>query len=313
MSISGKIGNIGYYNLQQKAFIGGAVGICKLLKDNGALIVYCLQSESGQNYFHSLIKASSHANITVEDIRKIEIRLPENDGEYKKLERFFHDIDKLITLHQRKHFYRNRRLDNGDVIMGDIKSTNDWEQRKLKDCVTYRRGSFPQPYGKKEWYGGDDSMPFVQVADVADDMKLVEKTKNTISKIAQPMSVYVPVNSVVVTLQGTIGRVALTQYGAFFDRTVLFFDSYKQNTDKLFWAIIIQNKFESESKRAPGGTIKTITKEALSDFDLLLPKNDEQIKLSRMFDCLNKLITLHQRKLEKLKNVKSALLEKMFV
>ena len=102
VSISGKIGNIGYYNLQQKAFIGGAVGICKLLKDNGALIVYCLQSESGQNYFHSLIKASSHANITVEDIRKIEIKLPKNDVEYKKLERFFHDIDKLITLHQRE-------------------------------------------------------------------------------------------------------------------------------------------------------------------------------------------------------------------
>ena len=71
ISISGKIGNIGYYRLSDRAFIGGAVGICKLLKDNGRLMVYSLQSESGQEYFHSLIKASSHANITVEDIRNV--------------------------------------------------------------------------------------------------------------------------------------------------------------------------------------------------------------------------------------------------
>ena len=257
------------------------------------------------------------------DFLKIEIYAPKWT-EQKKIGDVFKYLDSLITLHQRKYdklvdvkkSLLEKMFPQGDETTPKIRFkgfTETWEQRKLKECVTYRRGSFPQPYGKKEWYGGDGAMPFVQVADVSDDLKLVEKTKNTISKIAQPMSVYVPANSVVVTLQGTIGRVALTQYGAFFDRTVLFFDAYKQNTDKLFWAIIIQNKFENESKRAPGGTIKTITKEALSDFDLLLPENDEQIKLSRMFDKLNSLITLHQRKLEKLKNIKSALLEKMFV
>lgn len=102
ISISGKIGNVGYYNLKDKAFIGGAVGICKLLEDNGKLLVYALQSGEGQAYFRSLIKASSHANITVEDIRKIEIKLPKSQHEYKMLEHFFHNLNNLITLHQRK-------------------------------------------------------------------------------------------------------------------------------------------------------------------------------------------------------------------
>lgn len=190
--------------------------------------------------------------------------------------------------------------------------TDDWEQRKLSDCATYRRGSFPQPYGKKEWYDGEQAMPFVQVADVSDNMKLVDSTKQKISKLAQPMSVFIPKNSVVVTLQGTIGRVAITQYDAFLDRTVLFFDNYKNKTNKKFWSYIIKNKFIEEAKHAPGGTIKTITKEALSDFDLNIPNYEEQNKLGSLFEKIDDLITLHQRKYEQLLKYKNAMINNMF-
>ena len=102
ISISGKIGNVGYYGLKTKAFIGGAVGICKLKEDIGSMLVYALQSEAGQTYFRSLIKASSHANITVEDIRNIIIKLPHNERESQKVAEYFCNLDHLITLHQRK-------------------------------------------------------------------------------------------------------------------------------------------------------------------------------------------------------------------
>ena len=176
----------------------------------------------------------------------------------------------------------------------------DWEQRKLGEVAKYRRGSFPQPYGNKEWYGGDGAMPFVQVADVTDEMNLVTDTKLKISKKAQPMSVYAEKNSVLVTLQGSIGRVAITQYGAFVDRTVLIFEEYNEQIDNAFWAYIIKQKFIEEARKAPGGTIKTITKEALSGFDLTLPSYDEQVKLGIYFQSLDSLITLHQRQDQKL-------------
>ena len=140
-------------------------------------------------------------------------------------------------------------------------------------------------------------MPFVQVADVGNDMKLVNETKQKISKVAQPMSVFIPKQSVIVTLQGTIGRVAITQYDAYLDRTVLYFDSYKNSINKNFWSYIIKNKFLEEAKSAPGGTIKTITKEVLSNFDLKMPlKVNEQDKIGDLFTNLDNLITLHQRK-----------------
>ena len=169
----------------------------------------------------------------------------------------------------------------------------DWEQRKLSDCAGFRRGSFPQPYGNKDWYDGEGAMPFVQVADVSSDMRLVKDTKQKISKLAQPMSVFAEKGSVLVTLQGSIGRVAITQYGAFVDRTVLIFDKYKDDIDKRFWAYIIKEKFEDEARKAPGGTIKTITKEVLSDFNLMLPCYAEQSKVADYLIDLDHLITLH--------------------
>ena len=103
ISISGRIGNVGLYSLDSKAFIGGAVGICKLKDiEDGKTALYELLAPTGQRYFNSLIKVSSHANITVEDIRQIEVLLPKNNDEKVKLNRYFENLDHLITLHQHK-------------------------------------------------------------------------------------------------------------------------------------------------------------------------------------------------------------------
>ena len=110
------------------------------------------------------------------------------------------------------------------------------------------------------------------------------------------MSVLAEKNTVLVTLQGSIGRVAITQYEAFIDRTVLIFEKYKDEIDKFFRACIIKQKFIDEAQKAPGGTIKTITKEVLSNFDLSIPSYKEQQQIGTYLRNLDSLITLHQRK-----------------
>lgn len=190
--------------------------------------------------------------------------------------------------------------------------TESWVDKKLGEYAKYRRGSFPQPYGKKEWYGGEDSMPFVQVIDVTDNLTLVNDTKQKISKQAQPKSVLAPEGTVIVTLQGSIGRVAITHYDAYVDRTLLIFESYNFPTHVGFWAYTIQNKFEIERKKAPGGTIKTITKEALSSFEISLPSLPEQTAIGSFFQYIDQLIRLQQRKLEVLKEQKKTYLKLLF-
>ena len=187
-----------------------------------------------------------------------------------------------------------------------------WESYRLSEYSNYRRGSFPQPYGNKEWYGGDNAMPFVQVVDVLENLRLVADTKQKISTLAQPMSVFVPSDSVIVTLQGSIGRVAITQYDAYVDRTILIFEDYISQTNKEFWAYTIRNKFEIESQKAPGGTIKTITKEALSDFKVSIPEYTEQSAIGSLFRTLDDLLASYKENLANYQSLKATMLSKMF-
>ena len=282
-----------------------------------------LYLEHSLAFLQSIYRGASIKHPSMNDVLSMQISIP-HIQEQREIETWFANLDNLITLHQRKYDkltnVKKSMLEkmfpkNGSNVP-EIRFkgfTEAWEQRKLGNVANYRRGSFPQPYGKSEWYDGDGAMPFVQVADVSDEMNLVENTKQKISMLAQPMSVFAGKNTVLVTLQGSIGRVAITQYGAFVDRTVLIFEKYKEKIDTTFWAYIVKQKFIDEARKAPGGTIKTITKEALSDFDLSIPNYKEQQQIGTFFKQLDNLITLHQRELEKLKNIKKSCLENMFV
>lgn len=162
---------------------------------------------------------------------------------------------------------------------------NGVEFKTLGDIATYRRGSFPQPYTNTSFYGGEDAMPFVQVADIEDDgFKLKDKTKQTISKIAQPKSIFVPKGTVICSIQGTIGRVAITQYDSYVDRTIAIFESLNNKIDKKFFAYCIEVKFEVEKQFARGSTLKTITKEEFAKFCIPVPPLEVQCEIVRILD-----------------------------
>lgn len=284
-------------------------------------------SMTKSNYFLDQIsndmQGSTRTRTSISKIRKMNIPTP-SLKEQKRIGDYFEQLDTLITLHQRKlkklkdlklsylsEFFPKEGEKYPKLRFKGF--TDAWEQRKLGELAQYRRGSFPQPYGKEEWYDGDGAMPFVQVVDVTDQLELAEKTKQRISRRAQPMSIFVSKGSVIVTLQGSIGRVAITQYDCFVDRTLLIFERYNKPINEVFWAYTIQMKFDIEKEKAPGGTIKTITKEALTDFIVSLPSLEEQQKIGNFFNNLDNLITLHQRKLEKIENIKKAYLNEMFI
>lgn len=159
------------------------------------------------------------------------------------------------------------------------------ELKPLEDVASFRRGSFPQPYGNSEWYDGDGCMPFVQVADVDDfGYRLHKNTKQQISKLAQQKSVFVEAGTVIVSLQGTIGRVALTQYDCYVDRTLAIFTKYKVAVNKKYFAYQLKAKFDLEKEFARGSTLKTITKEEFSKFQIPIPSIEEQNRIVSLLD-----------------------------
>ena len=194
----------------------------------------------------------------------------------------------------------------------EFQNDGEWKEDTLENIATFRRGSFPQPYGLPEWYDDENGMPFIQVYDVGDDLRLKDKTKNRISTLGAEKSVYIPEGTLIVTLQGSIGRVAITQYDAYIDRTLLIFESFQLPMDKMFFARAIQNLFDLEKEKAPGGIIKTITKKALSAFKVRCPGVDEQQKIADCLSSVDEMIAAQARKVEALQAHKKGLMQQLF-
>lgn len=265
----------------------------------------------------------SRGGLNKKIISELHATIP-NIDEQKIIGMFFQKLDHLINTQQKKlektktlkSAYLTEMFPNEGELKPRLRFSGfrlAWEKYQLGEVAHYRRGAFPQPYGYEKWYNGNNSQPFVQVVDVTNQLKLAHKTKQRISKLAQPFSVFVPAGRIIVTLQGSIGRVAITQYDSYIDRTLLVFENFIKKIDLTFWAYTIQQLFEIEKKKAPGGTIKTITKEALSNFYITLPTEQEQTKIGNFFKLLDNKIALEQKKLDKLKNIKQAYLNEMFI
>jgi type I restriction enzyme S subunit len=187
----------------------------------------------------------------------------------------------------------------------------EWIEDTLINIAGFRRGSFPQPYGLPEWYDDINGIPFIQVYDVGEDFRLKPQTKNKISKLGAEQSVFIPKGTLIITIQGSIGRVAITQYEAYIDRTLLLFEEFYIELDKTFFAYLLFLLFEIEKLKAPGGIIKTITKEVLSQFVVKLPSPKEQQKIAACLSSLDEVITTESQKLDLLNDHKKGLLQNL--
>lgn len=189
--------------------------------------------------------------------------------------------------------------------------TEKWKEVQLGEMSEFRRGSFPQPYGLKKWYDDINGHPFVQVYDVSTNFKLKENTKRRISELAAEQSVFAEKGTIVLTIQGSIGRIAKIQYDAYVDRTLLIFQKFKFAIDKYYFMMIIQKLFEYEEHRAVGGTIKTITKEKLSKFKIHLPSFEEQQKIASILYSADKEIENLNDQLSFFNEQKKGLMQKL--
>jgi len=183
----------------------------------------------------------------------------------------------------------------------------DWQVKTLDEVAQFRRGSFPQPYGNPEWFD-ENGFPFVQVFDIDDNGKLKSSTKSRISKAGAEKSVFIPCGSLIVSLQGSIGRVAITQYDAYVDRTILIFTDYQKDLDREYFSLLIGDLFSRQGEVADGGVIKTITKQTLKDFSIKIPPLNEQKRMSKVVFALNRHISLYKKKLLKGNFLKQSLM-----
>lgn len=236
--------------------------------------------------------------------------------EQKRISALFSDLDNLITLHQRKleklknlkeaylsemfpkegEKYPKRRFDG---------FTEAWEQRKLGELgsVAMNKRIF------KDQTRESGDVPFYKIGtfgrepDAYISRKLFEEYK---AKYPYP-----EVGDILISASGSIGRtVEYTGEDEYFQDSNIVWVKHDGRIDnsflKQFYKIV-------EWEGLEGSTIKRLYNKNILETLICLPKLEEQQRIGTFFANIDKLITLHQRKLEKLKDTKKAYLNEMFV
>ena len=243
--------------------------------------------------------------------------------EQDKIVEFFQVLDRLITLHQRKR----GRLENIKKAMlekmfpkngADVPEvrfagfTEAWEQRKLGEIAEKTFGGGTPSTSNPDFWSG--KIPWIQSSDLTEDNLFDVKPRKFISKLAikSSASKIIPKNSIAIIVRVGVGKLAFLPFN--YSTSQDFLSITEINVDELFALYSIYKKLKKDLSLVQGTSIKGITKEELLRKTLFIPiKKSEQARIGAFFRHLDRLITLHQRKVALLQNIKKACLEKMFV
>lgn len=196
--------------------------------------------------------------------------------------------------------------------------TDAWEQRKLGDMMNV---TSVKRIHQSDWT--NSGVRFLRARDIvatykneepSDYLYISEEKYNEYSALSGK----VKCGDLLVTGVGTIGVPMLINSDNplyFKDGNIIWFQNENKINGEFFYYSFIGNLIQNFIQESAGtGTVGTYTIDSGKKTPIILPKDKlEQQQIGTYFANLDHLITLHQRKLEKLKNIKKSCLEKMFV
>ena len=298
-------------------------------KSNPEFLSIELNGANVENQLRKIVSSGARMdgllNIAYSEYTEVTVQLPKKE-EQDWIAKFFKHLDTLITLHQRKYEklvnIKKSMLDkmfppNGASVP-EIRFkgfTDPWEQRKLGELsrsFEYGLNAAAKEYDGQNKYLritdiDDTSRQFVSADITSPDANLAEADNYRLSD----------------------GDVLFARTGASVGKTYL----YKKSDGLVYFAgflirakikesvsagFIFQNTLTRSYERYIAITSQRsgqpgVNAQEYAEYQLMLPELFEQEKIAKLLEALDTLITLHQRKLEKLQNIKKSCLEKMFV
>ena len=287
------------------------------------------RTEELKRYGESVGSGSTFAEVSGKQMANMELMMPKTLVEQKTIGQYFASIDNLITLHQRKYdklvnikksmlekmFPKNGRYVPEIRFKG---FTDAWEQRKLGEFGKATGGtSIESEFVEDGNYKVISIGSYSETSKYNDQGLRTNKTPKTESKILNKDDLTMILNDK--TAAGNIiGRVLLigAANSYVYNQRTERIEVYKEEFEPsfLYQLLNAENIRSKIIKASQGNTQIYVNWSAISELKYPIPKvKSEQKKIATFFNNLDNLITLHQRKLEKLKNIKKSMLDKMFV
>ena len=288
------------------------------------------------NKIQEEVRGSGIPYIVLNMLTDLAIPFPSHEEQYA-IGVYFQQLDHLITLHQRKcdetkqlkKFMLQKMFPKNGEKNPEIRFkgfTDDWEQRKLGDVLiclqnnSFSRADLSNETGvAKNVHYGDVLVKFGEVLDVSkeqlpmiSDERVLIKYKASFLQNGDVIVADTAENSTVgkcSEIAGLNNEIVLSGL-----HTIPYRPKEKFASGYLGYYLNSDSYHNQLIPLMQGIKVTAISKSALRDTDIIYPESkEEQAKIGNYFQSLDHLITLHQRKCEKLKELKKFMLQNMFV
>ena len=302
-------------------YFAGFLIRAKVNQDNDAEFVFqSTLSPSYEKYIRITSQRSGQPGVNAQEYGEYDLFAPSKE-EQQRIGHFLRGIDNLITLHQRKF----EKLTNVKKSMlekmfpqngssyPEIRFkgfTDPWEQREVGDLLIERSQQAPMSdeYPLMAFIANEGVAP---KGERYDRSALVTDTVNKLYKKTEKGDFIYSSNNL------ETGSIGLNKYGkACISPVYSIFEPTGIADSDFLGRRLVRKDFINAMVKWRQGVIYGQWRIHESDFlkiEISVPSVEEQRKIGAYLDQLDNLITLHQRELEKLQNIKKSMLEKMFV
>ena len=308
--------------------LGGDLNIVSPTAEyNSAFLALTISSGATHKYLSSLAQGKSVVHLHNADIQSVSAKFP-TKREQEKIHLLFGKIDTLITLHQRKYeklvnikkSMLDKMFPQNGASVPEIRFkgfTDPWEQRKLGDAFervvrknTNNESRLPLTISAQD--GLVDQITYFNNRVASRDVSNYYLVYNGEFAYNKSTSDGYPF--------GAVKRLDWYEKGVLSTLYIVFALKHPEKDDSDFMTVFYDTDrwHRGVAERAAEGArnhgLLNISADDFFDIDTTMPEDKvEQEKIGRLLKKLDTLITLHQRKLEKLQNIKKSCLEKMFV
>ena len=308
--------------------LGGDLNIVSPTAEyDSAFLALTISSGATHKYLSSLAQGKSVVHLHNADIQSVSAKFP-TKREQEKIHLLFGKIDTLITLHQRKYeklvnikkSMLDKMFPKNGASVPEIRFkgfTDPWEQRKLGDAFervvrknTNNESRLPLTISAQD--GLVDQITYFNNRVASRDVSNYYLVYNGEFAYNKSTSDGYPF--------GAVKRLDWYEKGVLSTLYIVFALKHPEKDDSDFMTVFYDTDrwHRGVAERAAEGArnhgLLNISADDFFDIDTTMPEDKaEQEKIGRLLKKLDTLITLHQRKLEKLQNIKKSCLEKMFV
>ena len=192
----------------------------------------------------------------------------------------------------------------------EFENSAAWEQRKLGNLAEIVRGASPRPISDPKWFDDNSDIGWLRISDVTNQNGRIYYLEQHISKLGQEKTRVITEPHLLLSIAATVGKPLINYIKTGVHDGFLIFLNPKFDLEYMYqWLEMFRPKWNKYGQ--PGSQVN-LNSNLVRKQKIALPSREEQQRISSFLKQLDSLIALHQRKLDKLKRVKSAYLTELF-